>query len=270
VSGAWVTALGVVTVVLAVAGCDSGSARAPSGLVLAAASDSTVLLTWVEPAAGTPDASQIYFRAAGTELFSLIAETTGMAYIHEPEGTTGTYRVSARWGSETYECERIVTTLPVSSDTVAVAELNAAGNSGYGWNRETGRYRTCSMRDHASRTLADFYVTDFKPAGLNELPYSLASPEMGPADPGEVVPFDTWQRSQLTDPLMDELGPVPSIREPLYYDYADITRDPCYVGCFTADSHYALIKVVEVDSANRWVRLVSWFQLVRNLRLIRH
>lgn len=250
--------------------CDGASPKAPTAFVLASASDSTVLLEWLEPADGTPETYLIYFRPAGETLFGLVAETLATTYEHFPQGVTGVYRLSARFGDATFEAESEPSTRPVWTDTIAVAELNASGNSGYGWDRRSGRGRTYAMGRRESRTSADFYVTDFKPAALPMLPYSVASPSMGPADAGAVVPVDTWRSNRFTDPLAGEQDPLPSAAVPVYYNYGDISQLPGYIGCFTADSHYALVKVVAVDTANHWARLETWFQPVKGLRLISH
>ena len=259
--------LATVALVLA---CDSTSSKAPTNFSLASASDSTVLLQWAEPADGTPEAYLIYFKPAGETLFGLVAETLVTSYEHFPLGAAGDYRLSARFGDATYEADGEPSTRPVWTDTVAVAELNATGNSGYGWDRSSGRGRTYSMRQRASRASVDFYITDFKPAALPMLPYSVASPSMGPADAGAVVPEDTWRSNRFTDPLAGEQGPLPSVTIPVYYNYGDVSQLPGYIACFTADSHYALVKVVAVDTANRWARLETWFQPVKGLRLISH
>jgi len=252
------------------AACDSTSSKAPTSFSLGSASDSTVRLQWAEPADGTPDAYLVYFKPAGETLFGLVAETLALSYEHFPRGAAGDYRLAARFGDVTHEADGEPSTRPVWTDTVAVAELNATGNSGYGWDRSSGRGRTYSMRTRASSAVVDFYITDFKPAVLPMLPYSVASPSMGPADAGAVVSEDTWRSNRFTDPLPGEQGPLPSAATPVYYNYGDISQLPGCIGCFTADSHYALVKVVAVDTANQWARLETWFQPVKGLRLISH
>jgi hypothetical protein len=251
-------------------GCDVVNPRAPRDAKLAAATDSTVLISWAEPSEGTPEAYLVYFRGVSETLYSLVVETPATQFEHFPAGATGRYRIAARFGNSTYESDVEPSSAPVGTGLIAVAELNASGNSGYGWDRATGKGRTYSMRKSASRTAVDFYITDFKPAALPELPYSVASPSMGPADAGAVVPVDTWRSNRFTDPLADEQAALPSASIPVYYNYGDITSSPSFIGCFTADSHYALVKVLQVDSANGWARLQTWFQPVKGLRLINH
>jgi hypothetical protein len=250
-------------------GC-GGNGQAPSNLRLEADTDSTVKVIWSVPVDATPDKYLVYFRAAHETSYSLVAETTANLWVHNPNGATGWYRVEARYGTETHAASTTPGTVPVWTDTVAVAELNVSGHSGFGWDRRTGRGRTYSMTDIRSMNSADFYVTDFKPSHLNQLPYSIASPDMGPSDPGNVVPTDSWRVSAFTDSQPGENVLLPSVSPTSYFNYTDILNVPCSVGCFTADNHYALVKVIAVDVEKRRVLLETWYQLLPGLRLTRH
>jgi hypothetical protein len=261
-------ALGL-TCLIALTGC-GGNGRAPSNLRLEADTDSTVKVIWSVPVDATPDKYLVYFRAAGETSYSLVAETTASLWVHNPNGATGWYRVEAEYGTQTYAAGTTPGTVPVWTDTVTLAELNASGSSGFGWDRNTGRGRTYSMTDISSASSADFYVTDFKPAPLNQQPYSIASPDMGPSDPGNVVPTDSWRVSTFTDSQPAENVLLPSFSQTSYFNYTDMLHVPCNVGCFTADSHYALVQVTSVDVENRSVRLETWYQLLPGLRLTRH
>lgn len=261
-------------VVLAVAamvlvGC-GGSGMEPLNLRLEAATDSTVKVIWSVPIDATPDKYLVYFRAVGETNYSLVAETTANLWIHNPSGTTGWYRVEAKFGTETYAASTNPGTVPVRTDTVALAELNAAGNAGYGWDRNTGRGRTYPMTSIGSAGSADLYVTDFRPTGANQQPYSIASPDMGPGDLGNVVPTDSWRVGAFSDTLPGQCAMPPSYTPTSYLNYTDILQTPCSVGCFTADSHYALVKVLAVDVDSCWMRVETWYQTVRGLRLTRH
>ncbi len=265
--GLWAAGL-FVFVGLAALRC--GPEKAPLNLRLKADTDSTVKVIWSVPVDGSPDKYLVYFKAVGETSYSLVAETTANLWTHNPLGATGWYRVEAKYGEQTYPASTDASTVPARTDTVALAELNAAGNSGYGWSRRSARGRTYPMTDVHSVSSADFYVTDFKSSNANQQPYSLASPDMGPSDPGGVVPTDSWRVSCFTDTLPDENAMLPSFSETVYFNYSDILTSPCNIGCFTADSHYALVKVVGVDVENCWVRVETWFQLVPGLRLMQH
>ena len=266
---AWLEALAFAAAAV-LAGCRGGAGKEPLNLRLEADTDSTVKVIWSVPTDATPDKYLVYFRAVGETSYSLVAETTANLWTHDPNGATGWYRVEAKFGAETYAATSNPGTVPVRTDTVALAELNAAGNAGFGWDPQTGLGRTCPMTNVRSVSSADLYITDFKPSGANQQPYSIASPDMGPSDAGNVVPTDSWRVSTFTDTLPDENGMLPSFSETLYFNYSDILKVPCSIGCFTADGHYVLVKVVAVDVENCWVCVETWYQLLPGLRLTRH
>ena len=258
-----------IAVLLVVTGC-GGNGRAPSNLRLEAETDSIVKVIWSVPVDATPDGYLVHFRAVGETSYSLVAETTANLWIHNPGGATGWYRVEAKFGTETYAASTRPGTVPVRTDTVALAELNAAGNAGYGWNPRTGRGRSLPMTSVSSADSADFYVTDFKPSSANQQPYSIASPDMGPGDPANIVPTDSWRVGAFSDTLPGHNAMPPSHSPMSYFNYTDILQTPCSVGCFTADSHYALVKVLAVDVEDCRMRVETWYQPVRGLRLTRH
>ncbi len=254
---------------LVVAGC-SGNGRAPLDLRLEAATDSTVRVFWGVPTDATPDKYLIYFRAARETSFSLVGETPASVWVHNPNGATGWYRVEADYGSETVAAGENPTTVPVWTDTTVLSELNGDGNSGFGWDRQSGVGRTFPMTDTSSVDSVDFYITDFQPSAMNQQPYSLASPDMGPSDLGSVVPTDSWRASRFTDTLPDENSALPEFSDTAYFNYTDILGLPCNVGCRTADDHYALVKVTGVDTEHRQSWVETWYQLVPGLRLTAH
>jgi hypothetical protein len=255
--------------VFALIGC-GGNGRAPSNVRLEADTDSTVKVLWSVPVDATPDKYLVYFRPAAETAYSLVAETTANVWVHDPKGATGWYRVEAEYGTETYAASMTTSTVPVRTDTLALVELSAPGDAGFGWDRRTGRGMSCSMTDIRNSGSADFYVTDFRPAPLNLQPYAIASPDMGPSDPANVVPTGTWRVSVFTDSQPEENVLLPALSPTSYFNYADISNVPCSIGCCTADSHYALIKVVSVDGEDRRVVLETWYQLLPGLRLTRH
>ncbi len=231
-----------------------------------------VLVVWNQPAEGIPDKYQVHFKALGESTFALLAETTALSYLHEPAGMTGDYRVTAVFPGENYTAEDEPTTEPCRTDTITVAELDGSGNSGYGWVRATGLGRTYSMLDKANAPLVDFYITDFA-AGSNRVPYAIASPSMGPSDPaGLVEPSGDWKQNGFTDLLTSEHDPLPVRGPTTYFNWTDLpaARLPAIVGCSASDGYYALVKITDVDAGVGEARVVSWFQLVPGLRLVRH
>ncbi len=254
---------------LGLSGCGANG-KAPSNLRLEAATDSTVKVVWSVPGDATPDKYVIFFRPAGETSFSLVGETTANLWVHNPGGATGWYRVEARFGTETFAAGTAPGTVPVWTDTMALFELNGQGNSGFGWDQSTGRGRSCSMAERQSAGSADFYITDFRPSYLNQQPYSIASADMGPSDVGNVVPTDSWRVSGFTEPQPDENALLPSSSPTAYFNYTGLPATPCSIGCITADSHYALVKVIAVDIEKRRVLLETWYQLLPGLRLTKH
>jgi hypothetical protein len=261
--------LGAAACLSALTGC-VGNGRAPSNLRLEPDTDSTVKISWTVPVDASPDKYVVFFRVAGETSYSLVAETTADFWIHNPGGATGWYRVEAKYGDESYAARTTPGTVPVWTDTVALVELGASGNSGFGWDPYTGHGRTCSMAENRSAGIADFYVTDFHVAQVSRLPYSIASPDMGPSDPGSTVPADSWRVSAFTDPQPGEDVLLPPSSPASYFNYTDIVKVPFTIGCHTADGNYALVKVISVDTGSRRVLLETWYQLLPGLRLTRH
>ena len=251
--------------------CDMVIGGPPVGVRIEAAdqSDSTVMISWTAPSEGTPDIYLVYFKGVGEHSYTPVAETDKSSFVHNPHGVTGVYKVMARFGAKTYEAFLKPSTVPVYTDSVILAELNASGNSGYGWSASSGRASTYSMLEEASADYVDLYITDFV-QGLSGPVYSVASPDYGPTDPGDSVPTAAWHVTGFTEGLQYEQGLLPSYDETVYLDYQEITTVPICFGCYTEDGYYAMVKVDTVNTFTGEVRVRSWFQLIGGLRLIRH
>ncbi|MGQ9707283.1 MAG: hypothetical protein ACUVUR_00190 [bacterium] len=243
----------------------------PGNLQIAAANDSTVQLVWTTPAQGVPDSFLIYFCPVRDSFFAVIGDTTANSFIHNPNGVTGRYQVSAVFSGKEYKSATIMTTIPIHTEAKVISELDGTGNAGYGWGRDSGYGRGYSMRDTTNAAKIDLYITDFTTG--SGLPYRIASPTMGPSDPSGVVPTGNWRKTGFTDPLDEENAPLPRIDSTRYFNYTTIPEAslPAFFGVYTTeDRHYALVKVTTVNSANSTVEMESWFQLVPDLRLIGH
>jgi len=263
---------GLAAVVLCFVAASCGPlAGPPVNLQLGA--DSTglrVMVVWTSPAEGPADRYRVYFASLSETTFGLVADTTATSFVHDPHDSTGSYTVAAVFSGTEYFARDTLSTVPVHTDTTAVAELDASGNSGYGWNRTTGAGRTVSMLKVENTGLADFYVTDFM-VGSNRLPYAVASPSKGPSDPaGLVPPSDAWRINGFTDPRANEHDPLPPRTDEFYFYYTDVVPVPCLIGCSTQDGYFGLVKVVSVDRSAAEARVVSWFQTVPGLRLMMH
>ncbi len=246
--------------------CGSIIGGAPSNLRVVADTDSTVKVTWNAPAEGNPDKYIVYFKAVDAASFEVIANNiTTTEFVHNPNGKTGTYKVASLFGSQEYQSLTTVSTVPIATSALTVAELNAAGNSGYGWDRTTGTGATYSMTQASNAALVDFYITDFQTTT-----YSIASPDVGPSDPGNVVPAGSWRVNAIAGPLTSEQHPLPVHNPNTYANYQDITQTPFLAAIYTQDGYYALAKLDGFNAGDKTYQVSGWFQLVKGLRLIQH
>ncbi len=245
----------------------------PGNMEIGAATDSTVQITWTTPPEGVPDSFLIYFCPITDSAFIIIGHTSANTYIHNPAGLTGRYQVSALFAGKEYKSKTVLSTIPKHTPAKTLYELDGIGDAGYGWNRDTGTARVYSVRQIGNIDKVDFYITDFSTGSI--LPYSIASPDMGPADPSGTVPPGDWRITGFTDPLSEENAPLPAIAttDTCYFKYTQIPADslPALIGCYLKNErHYALIKVTKINTQNATVELESWFQLLPDFRLIHH
>jgi hypothetical protein len=174
----------------------------PTGVAVSAGpgeSDSTVLVSWTTPAEGSPDKYMVYFRAGTDSGFTVLGETTGTSYAHNPHGATGQYKVSAVFGGDAYYGAEQPTTVPVSSGAITLFEINAdSSRCAFGWSRDSGIGRTYAMTDSASCAQVDFYVSDLQTGvggALDIVSPNKAHPDSGASiDTGAVgiVPRAAW------------------------------------------------------------------------------
>jgi len=260
-------ALTLAVAVLVLVQCEGLTGGKPLNPKVEADTDSTVKVSWTAPTEGTPDKYLVSFQEVGGSGFTQIYEGTSTSCLHDPDGATGTYKIEAKFGSTTYAADVNPSTVPINTAAATVAELNAAGNSGYGWDRTSGSGQTYSMTQASNAALVDFYFTDFE---TSPVVYSIASPDLGPTDPGNVVPAGSWRVNALTDPLTNETAPLPSHNPNAYFNYRDITQTPLLTGCYTEDGYYALVKLDGLNTGDKTIQATTWFQLVKGLRLIKH
>ncbi len=231
-----------------------------------------VQLSWYPPVAGSPDCYRAYFQPLDSTGFRVLAETQSRWIDHDPGGATGRYYVAAVVGGAEFPTIDTLTTVPVHTATTVVAELDAPGDAGFGWDRDDGTGDTYSMLEAGSADYVDFYITDFA-VGSSRFPYTVASPNRGPGDEAGLVPDANWRVNGFTDPMPTGWhgDTLPAISPSRYFDYTPIDTTPIALGCYSvSDEHYGLIQVVSVDSAHAEVEVETWFQLVPRLRLVRH
>jgi len=244
---------------------------APRNLVLRAVNDSTVGIAWSAPLDSTPDRYVVLFRWTGTSGYDSIGDTNALSYIHNPMHRTGQYKVAAVYDTTHIQSSEAPSTAPIASSSQWVPELNGTGYAGYGWDRTSGEAYLYDMTVLDSADKVDLYITDFAPgfAGPN---YQVASPDTAPLDPGGGVPSGYWHPTMFSrlDSLAGEDSILPRFSFSRYRKASPVDRDSL-VACFTYDdSHYALLRVSDVDTVSGRAEIESWFQLIPNLRLIEH
>ena len=250
--------------------CDTITGDAPTNVTLesATADGSTVKISWAAPSTGSPDRYIVSFMATGTSSYvKLTPEPTTTTFTHDPAGKTGKYMVTAVFGSTEFNSAATPTTEPISNASMNVSELNATGNSGYGWSRTTGESATYSMTQASNAATVDFYSTDFA-EGSSGPTYSVASPDLGPTDPGNVVPSGSWRVNSFSNLLASESDPLPLHSNITYFNFTDVSSTPAVIGAYTADGYYAMIRITSATGGT--LACQTWFQLVKGLRLIQH
>ena len=235
-------------------------------LSLQAETDSTVRLTWSPPDEGVPNLYRVMFQPVGQSPVVAL-ETNDTTCAHDPVGMTGRYRVLARFGGAYFEPAETLSTIPVHSGTTTVGELSGTGKPGCGWPGPGRIAATYDMSDTAWVDLVEFYVTDFKP-GSSGPTYYLASPVLAPADSGGSVPAGRWYGTSFAE-LADEQGPVPPVGDSAWRSSARVP-DAMIAACQTEQGYYAMVKVTQLRTQQKDVRLQTWFQSVHGLRLLRH
>jgi hypothetical protein len=262
---------------LASTGCESFSGGAPFDVALTAATDTTVKVSWTAPPSGVPDSYVVAFMETGTSAWVDFGNVTDSATTtdHSPMGKTGKYRVTAMFGASTYVAAETPTSAPVHTEVTLVSELNAAGLPGYGWERDSGNGATFAMTYASKADKIDFYVTDWA-TGYAGPTYAIASPDWGPNEPGGtgVVPPGAWRATTFSPVLFGEHAPLPAFNSGVYGNNLELSADSTLVAVCTDTlgpfRYYALVKLSGPDTANGTVRVETWFQLIKGLRLIQH
>jgi len=254
---------------LALSNCDIVNGGPPVDLGIATDSDTTVVLYWRAPANGTPNSYLVYFMPVNEHSFAPIRETQDTSFVHNPHGVTGTYKVLARFGAETFDSGDRPATEPWFADTMSVGELNSGHKPGYGWSRSGPGAVTYAMDLAGNAYDVDFYITDMAVGSAGPV-YRIASPDLGPTDPGGTVPPAAWRVTGFTQPVIYENEPLSRFDQYTYLDRRDLTTLPLAIGVHTEDGHFGLVKVLDVDSAAGRVLLKSWLQPLAGLRLIKH
>jgi len=256
-------------VLFLVTDCDRIVGGPPRGVAVAADTSGTrVQITWSPPSEGTPDSYLVYFRSARDSGYILLDAIGDTAYLHDPQGETGAYRVEAQFGSETYRPAGDPSTVPFFTDTLTVSVLGGPGNPGFGWDRGSGAGGTSPMLELGDTVAVDLYATRYR----NDTIY-IASPDMAPGDSAGNVPPGEWRANSFTRPLPTGQDPLPRVNSVEYVGFRpvpDTSMLPMIMGCFLEDGRFALVRVTDVNRFVGEVRIQTWFQNVKGLRLLYH
>ncbi len=269
------------------AGCGRLDEGAPTDVVLAAASDTTVRLSWVAPGGNLPDSYLVAFMATGTSEWLDVGSAIDSATQadHNPAGRTGRYRVTAIYGDRPYPAAETPTSAPVHTAAIAVGELNGSASPGYGWSRDSGAGALFAMGYASNASRVDFYVTDWA-IGSAGPDYYVASPDWGPREPGGsgLVPVGAWRPNGLKSVSEGE-SPLPPFDSTSYANNLKLAADSTLVAVVCTDTiffadttdtfttverHYAIARFGSPDTVTGTVQVETWFQRIRDLRLIQH
>uniref|UniRef100_A0A7C4GDI9 PKD domain-containing protein n=1 Tax=candidate division WOR-3 bacterium TaxID=2052148 RepID=A0A7C4GDI9_UNCW3 len=240
----------------------------PTELRLSQSSGVYVRLRWNPGRNSDSTRYFVWFRSLDSNRFAVVDSVAALSCVHDPIGATGEYTVSARMGGREAFAAETLSTVPVCTDTVVVFELNAGGPAGYGWDSMTRQGRVLSMTDTALAGMVAWYLTDLT-SGHNGPVYYLASPHIGPGDPGGRVPPANWPRSGLVRVWGSSQDPLPEYDTLLYQNTVPVGLSGSDIAVYVSTGHYALMRVFEPDANQGTCPVVSWFQPVRGLRLMR-
>jgi len=288
---------------LLAAGCGNLSEGPPTELLLTAASDTTIRISWTAPAGSVPDSYVIAFMETGTSAWIDVGSATDSATHvgHNPLGRTGRYLVSSVFGSKPYPATQTPTSAPVHTGATAVGELNSTVYSGFGWDRDSGAGSIFTMGYASNADRVDFYITDWS-TGFAGPDYYAASPDWGPHEPGGTgfVPVGTWRPNAFISLFQGEQSLLPAFDSTRYANNFKLSSDSTLVAVVCTDTivafdttlvidttvtidttfivdtlakvsrHYALVRFGSPDTVNGTVPIEAWFQRVSDLRLIQH
>lgn len=190
-------------------------------------------------------------------------------------GKTGAYRVTAVFRGRAYPGAETPTSAPIHTGVVSVGELNSEVHAGYGWKRDSGGGSLFTMAYASNASRVDFYITDWKPGHLGP-DYAIASPSWGPHESGGagLVPVGAWRVTRFCLARASEQAPLPRFNPRDYTDNLTLAAETTYVAVCTDTSSwqpsYALVRLFAADTVDGTVRVESWFQTIKGLRLIQH
>jgi hypothetical protein len=261
------TLLLTLAVLSTIVGCGEEAAiTAPANFVISAAADEiSVVLDWdPNPTDEEVDGYIVYFN-------DVVLDTTDLeTYTHTDPQETGEYYVTAYAGDEESDPSETESTVPVVATNVILAELNAAGESGYGWNTTTGQGAVYSMIDDTHAAVIDLYFTNWA-TGFSGA-YDLRSPDLAPDDPGApagIVGTSGWKLTGFIA-VADDFDDVTTLPLTGYIDRVLNVAQGFTYGVYTEEEHYAMVEVQSINAGTGQVQVRTAFQVVPGLAILEH
>ncbi len=254
--------------ILGVTGCEETvELTAPANFEISAATDEiSVVLDWSpNPSDESIDGYVVYFNDEA------IDTTENETYTHTDPQETGTYFVTAYRGDEESVSSGELSTVPVVEDNITLAEINATGNSGLGWDRTDGSPTTYSMEDATNASVIDFYFSNWAAAFAE--PYYFISPDLVTTDPGVTWTMTgTWNESGFTLALtdnFDSLTVLPGTGN--YTNSQEVTTTNATYGFYSVtDDYFGMVEVKSINYTTGEVEVRVAFQPVQGLRILEH
>lgn len=261
-----ILALSIVSLFLLIlVGCgDDVTISAPENFTIAAATNEVdVILDWDE-VTDEIDGYYVYFNTA------VIGNVTTAGYTHVDPQETGTYYVTAYLGEDESDPSTTVSTVPIVQDNIILAEINALGNSGLGWDRTDGSPTTYSMEDASYASFIDFYFSDWV-AGNAGPDYNFISPDLVETDPGVTWSMSgTWNQTGFTTALADAFDDVTVLPGSGYTNSQIADQTNAAYGVYTTDGYFGMVEVKSINLTTGEVEVRVAFQPVQGLRILEH
>ena len=249
---------------LVIVGCDGEvTLSAPENFTIAAAtSEIDVVLDWDE-VTDEIDGYYVYFNTAA------VGTVTTAGYTDMDPQETGSYYVTAYLDEDESDPSTTESTAPYIADNITLAEINATGNSGLGWDRTDGSATTYTMADATNAALIDFYFSDWA-AGYAGT-YEFYTPDLVETDPGVTWPMSgTWNSCSFTEVLPDAFDDVTVLPASGYYNHTEVTATSAAYGVYTGDDYFGMVEVKSINTGTGEVEVRVAFQPVQGLRILEH
>ena len=250
---------------LVIVGCDGEvTLSAPENFTLAAAtSEIDVVLDWDE-VTDEIDGYYVYFNTAA------VGTVTTAGYTHMDPQETGSYYVTAYLDVDESDPSTTESTAPYIADNITLAEINATGNSGLGWDRTDGSATTYTMADATNAAFIDFYFSDWV-AGFAGPDYQFISPDLVETDPGVTWGMSgTWNITGFTIALTDPFDDVVLLPGSGYTSSQIVDQTNAAYGVYTSGGYFGMVEVKSINLATGEIEVRVAFQTVSGLRILEH